>query len=65
MAGVQKTEQEWRTVLNKEQFRILREKGTDIMSDKDREFQLFNTYSKHERNELFTLFSVCAIDSLK
>ncbi|KAL7414715.1 peptide methionine sulfoxide reductase [Mrakia frigida] len=28
-APAQKSEQEWRTVLNKEQFRILREKGTE------------------------------------
>ncbi|OCL13133.1 peptide methionine sulfoxide reductase msrB [Glonium stellatum] len=27
---VQKTEEEWRTILNKEQFRVLREKGTEM-----------------------------------
>jgi peptide-methionine (R)-S-oxide reductase len=44
-APVQKTEEEWRTVLSPEQFRILRQKGTEWAGT--------GKYNKHKEDGLY------------
>ncbi|KAJ3094191.1 Peptide methionine sulfoxide reductase B2, chloroplastic [Phlyctochytrium planicorne] len=46
MTTVQKSEQEWRAVLNKEQFRVIREKGTEAPGTGE--------YNKHFEQGVYT-----------